>query len=292
MAKTMPNENLRIGDVFPGSSRLVEGVVPISSLLLMGPTGIGKTIFSKQFIYNGLLKGEQCIYVSTEEPPEEIYKSMKTFGFDVEPFTSKDTFRVVDCYSWKLEEASLSKYVVKNPSDLLSVLKAIDDARDGLRNIRLVLDSITGLTSICEHNLLEVVRFLQILVAKIRTADGKAIFVAVPEAHDPQLVSHFRIIFDGTLEMKEDESGKQIKRLFRIFSLKGAKHKTTWTPFEITESGIVLRRENQLRCEMCSTLIEWEPQVEVIKGERHFFDKPECANTYKKLKEVYGEDFE
>jgi len=279
-------------EIFPGSSELVEGAFPRVSLLLMGSTGIGKTIFSKQFIYNGLLKGEPCIYVSTEGSAEEICKSMKTFGFDVEPFASKGTFRVVDCYSWKLEEASCSKYVVKNPSNLLGVLKEIDNARDGFRNIRFVLDSITGLTSICEHNLLEVVRFLQLLVGKIRTVEGNAIFIAVPEAHNPQLISHFRLIFDGILEMKEDESGKQMKRLFRIFSLKGAKHKTTWTPFEITKSGIELRSENQLRCEMCSTMIEWEPLIESIRGERHFFDKPECASTYKKLKDVYGESFE
>jgi len=278
-------------EIFPGSSRLVEGNFPCASMLLMGPSGIGKTVFSKQFIYNGLLKGEPCIYISTEESPKEVCESMKTFGFDVEPFVSQDKFRVVDCYSWKLEDVSGRKYTVKNPSDLLSVLKSIDDARDDFRNIRLVFDSVTGLTSICEHNLQEVIRFLQIIVAKIRAANGSAIFIVVPEAHDPQLISHFRLVFDGILEMKEDESGKQIERLFRIFSLRGASHKTTWTPFEITDSGIVLRRENQLRCEMCSRLIEWEPQVELIAGERHVFDKPECASTYKKLKDVYGENF-
>jgi KaiC/GvpD/RAD55 family RecA-like ATPase len=279
-------------DVFPGSSKLVEGDFPKASTLLTGPTGIGKTIFSKQFIYNGLISGEPGIYVSTEESPELIYKSMKSFGFNVDPFISNGTLRVVDCYSWKLEKPSKSKYAVNNPSDLLKVMKEIDSARDSLGNIRLVLDSITGLASICEHSLLEIVRFLQILVGKIRESNGNAIFIAVPEAHDPHLISNFQLVFDGTLEMKEDESGKQFKRLFRIFSLKGAKIKTTWTPFEITEKGIELRQENQLRCEMCSSIIEWDPHVEQIGGERHFFDKPDCAKTYKKLKKVYGEDFE
>jgi KaiC/GvpD/RAD55 family RecA-like ATPase len=287
----MSHEAQRGRDVFPGSSTLVEGSVPVSSLLLIGPTGIGKTMFSKQFIYNGLRNGEPCIYVSTDEPPEEICSSMKKLGFDVDPFILNDTFRIVDCYSWKLEKSSKSKYVVSNPSNCLSVLKAIDDARDSFTDIRLVLDSITGFTSICQHSLLDLVRFLQILVARIRAANGKAIFIAVPEAHDPQLVSHLRLVFDGILEMKEDESSKQIKRLFRIFSLKEAKHKTIWTPFEITESGIVFRSESKLRCEMCSALIEWNPQVEIINGEKHVFDKPECANTYKKLKGVYGKNF-
>ncbi len=288
----MPSEALRTNDVFPGSSKLIEGTVPCASLLLMGPTGIGKTIFCKQFIFSGLVKGELGIYVSTDESPEDVIRSMKEFGFDVDPFLANNTFRIIDCYSWKLGSSSSSIYFVNNPTDLLSVMKAVDDAKGGQRNVRLVLDSITGLTSICSHDLLEVVRFLQIMVAKIRTAGCSAIFAAAPEAHDPQFVSHFRLIFDGMLEMKEDESGRQIKRLFRVFSLKGAQHKTTWTPFEITSNGIVLRSENQLRCEMCSRPIEWEPITELIEGRKHVFDKTECANTYKKLKGLYGENFE
>jgi KaiC/GvpD/RAD55 family RecA-like ATPase len=288
----MPSESKKVSDIFPGSSRLIEGVVPCASLLLMGPTGIGKTIFCKQFIFSGLIEGEQGIYVSTDESPEDVVKSMKEMGFDVDPFIANNSFKVVDCYTWKLGTSSSSKYFVKNPTDLLAVMKAIDDAKDGQRNVRMVLDSITGLTSICGHNLLEVVRFLQVLVAKIHSTGCNAIFIAAPEAHDPQFISHFRLIFDGTLEMKEDESGKQIKRLFRVFSLKGAQHKTSWTPFEITNSGIVLKNENQLRCAMCARIIDWEPIEEFIEDKKHVFDKPECASTYKKLKDLYGESFE
>ena len=283
---------MRTVDVFPGSSKLVEGAIPSSSMLLMGPSGIGKTIFSQQFIYGGLIEGESCIYISTENSPEEICKSMKSFGFDVKPFVSTGALRVVDCYSWKLDKPSDSKYVVSNPSNLSGVLKVIEEARDSLENFRLVFDSITGLTSIGEHRLPEIVRFLQVLVAKIRASNSRAVFIVAPEAHDAQHVNQFREQFDGLLEMREDESGEQIKRLFRVFSLKGVQHKTSWAPFEITNKGIVLKREDQLRCEMCSALIEWEPIVEFVAGKQHVFDKPECASTFKKLKDVYGENFE
>jgi KaiC/GvpD/RAD55 family RecA-like ATPase len=279
-------------DIFPGSSRLVEGAMPSASLLLLGPSGIGKTIFCKQFLYNGLINGEPCIYVATDESPEEIMKSMKSFGFDVEPYINKGMFRVVDCYSWKLGSRSYSEYAVNNPSDLALVLKAIENAKQGLSNIRLVLDSITGLTSICSHSLTEFIRFLQILVAKIRVTGGNAIFTAALEAHDQQFLSFFRLTFDGTLEMKEDESGIVIKRLLRVFSLKGAMHKTIWTPFEITNNGILLKSEIELRCVMCSRLIEQEPIVEVIGEKKYNFDSLGCAGTYKKLKNLYGEYFE
>jgi KaiC/GvpD/RAD55 family RecA-like ATPase len=279
-------------DVFPGSSRLVEGEVPSESLVLLGPSGIGKTIFCKQFLYNGLVIGEPSIYVATDESPEEIGKSMKSFGFDIEPYLDSGMFRIVDCYSWKLGGESASEYAVNNPADLAVVSIAIEKARQGLKKIRFVLDSVTGLTSICSHNVTVFSKFLQIVVARIRLMNGNAIFTATPEAHDQQFMSFLRLIFDGTLEMKEDESGKEIKRLLRIFSLKGAKHKTYWTPFEITDRGIIVKSEVELRCVMCSKLIEWEPHVEVIGGKKYSFDSPGCANTYKKLKSLYGEYFE
>jgi hypothetical protein len=92
--------------------------------------------------------------------------------------------------------------------------------------------------------------------------------------------------------MKEDETDKEIKRLLRVFSLKNAKHKTCWTPFEITEHGIIVKSEVELRCMMCSRLIDFEPYIEIIGGNKYSFDTPACAVTYKKFKDMYGNDFE
>ncbi len=283
-------------DVFPGSARLVEGQMPPSSLLLIGPSGIGKTIFSKQFLYNGLVHGEPGIYLSTDESPERIERSMKSFGFDIDKYKKTGAFRFVDCYSWKIGNKSSSKYCISNPADLATVSATIESARQGLERSRLVLDSITGLMTICSHNLTYFSKFLQIIAAKTRATNSSAIFLVSPEAHDQVFMSYLREIFDGTLEMKmenqKSEAGEEMKRLLRLFSLKGGRHKTNWTPFEITNSGIVVKSEKELRCVMCSRLIEWEPHKEIIEGKEYNFDSTECANNYKKLKSLYGESFE
>ncbi len=283
---------MKYDDVFPGSARLVEDVLPPSSLLLIGPSGVGKTIFCKQFLYNGLVKGEACLYLATSESPEEIEKSMKSFGFETASYMDSGLFRIVDCHSWKTGSPSPSKWVISNPGDLAAVSMNIENAMRGLNKIRMVIDSITGLTSICSFNPTYLSKFLQIIVARIKILNGNAIFVVAPEAHDQQFLSYLRQIFDGTLEMKEDESGKEIKRLLRIFSLKGTSHKTQWMPFDITNRGIVVRNDVEVRCTMCSRLIEGEPHYELVKGNRYSFDSTDCAATYKKLKALYGESFE
>ena len=283
-------------DVFPGSRVLVEGDMPPSALFLMGPSGIGKTVFSKQFIYNGLVKGEKGIYLATDESPERIQESMKKLGMNVDNYIENDGLRIIDCYSWKIGGKSCSKYCVSNPDNLTAVSMAIDKARRNLRKIRLVMDSITGLMSFCEHNPKFFSKFLQVIVAQTRDSDSNAIFLASSEAHDKVFMSYMREIFDGTLEMKmetkEGQSGEEIRRLLRLFSLKGAKHKTQWVIFEITKNGIILRSEKELRCVMCSNRIDWDPHLEIIEGKQYSFDSAECATTYKKLKALYGESFE
>jgi KaiC/GvpD/RAD55 family RecA-like ATPase len=282
---------MKMLDVFPGSRKLVKGTIPSSSLLLIGPSGVGKTIFCKHFFYNGLLIGEPCIYVTTNETPEEIKASMKTFGLDIKKYEKNGMIRIVDGCSWKLGRASSSEYAVDSQQNYLtSISIKIKKARQNLKNTRLVLDSVSELTALSDKN--AVLKFLQVLTARIRLDGGKSIFTIASGAHDDHFLNQVRLIFDGILEMRIDDSGKEIKRLLRIFSLKGTRHKTTWTPFEITDKGIVVRSDTELRCVLCSKLIDWEPIIKVIDGKKYAFDTLECMNTYKKFKSVYGSSFE
>ena len=124
-------------DVFPGSSRLVEGSLPPESLLLLGPSGVGKSVFCKQFVYNGLARQESCVYVSTDESPSEIEASMKHFGFDIESYKKKGLFRIIDCYSWKLGGYSRSKFVVSNPADLTALSSTIEKGKGLMESVHI-----------------------------------------------------------------------------------------------------------------------------------------------------------
>jgi hypothetical protein len=49
---------------------------------------------------------------------------------------------------------------------------------------------------------------------------------------------------------------------------------------------------SEVRCLMCTKPIEGKPFVETINGEICSFDSHDCACTYKKLKSVFGKNFE
>jgi KaiC/GvpD/RAD55 family RecA-like ATPase len=289
--KLAPPDLVEASEYFPGSKELLEGSMPSASLILIGPSGIGKTVFCKQFLFNGLIIGDPCVYVTSDESPEEIIESAKKFGFDIEPYLNNGKFRIVDCYSWKIGSKSTSKYTVENPANLEIFSKVLDDALKGLKNIRLVFDSITGFAPVYNTNVNTFPKFLQSLVARLKKIGGKAIFAVAPETFDPKFVSFLREAFDGTLEMKKDELGRKEKRLLRVFSLRDAKHKTFWVPFEKTENKIIVKNEIEHRCAMCSKIIK-KPYIQLIKGNKYSFDSPECARTYKKFKHLYGKHFD
>lgn len=47
-----------------------------------------------------------------------------------------------------------------------------------------------------------------------------------------------------------------------------------------------------VKCTMCLKPIQGKPYVEVFRGKTYTFDSEDCANSYKKLKSLYGEHFE
>ena len=277
-------------EIFPGSSVLVKGEVPCCSLLLIGPTGVGKTIFCKHFLFNSLKTDETCVYVTTSETPEEIELSMKKLGLDIRPYEEKNKLLIVDGCSWKLGRKSSSNYAVDGQHNYLTSMSiAINKAKKNFVKICFVFDSISELVALSDKD--STINFLQVLTAKIRLEGGKALFTVASGAHEDYFMNLLRLTFDGILEMKLDDSGNELKRLLRVFSLKRIKHKTNWVPFEITDQGIVLNTESQLRCTLCSKSINWEPLIEKINGKELPFDSQECVNTYKKFKSIYGDDF-
>ena len=62
------------------------GFVKSSVNMLVGGTGTGKSIFSIQFLIEGLRKGEPCLYISFEEKKEEVYANMLRLGWDMEKY--------------------------------------------------------------------------------------------------------------------------------------------------------------------------------------------------------------
>lgn len=75
----------RVHTGIEGLDDLIEGGFPRGSVTLVtGGAGTGKTIFCSQFLWKGVQQGEKCLYLSTEEMPNEIKQDIEVFGWDFE----------------------------------------------------------------------------------------------------------------------------------------------------------------------------------------------------------------
>ena len=68
-----------------GFDKLIEGGVPRNTMvLLVGPCGTGKSIFSMNFLVEGAKKREPGLFVSLEEQQQSNYVNWMRFGWDLE----------------------------------------------------------------------------------------------------------------------------------------------------------------------------------------------------------------
>jgi KaiC/GvpD/RAD55 family RecA-like ATPase len=270
---------MALAEVFPGASLLINGEIPRGIYLLMGNSGSGKTSFCKTFIARGLSNKETGIYLSTDVDCGEIQASIQKLMEDQDRM--KGDLRLIDAYSWRVRGVMGSgPFVTVDPANLTGVMIACQKICQDVCKPRFVFDSITNLA--VQSNPDTTLKFLQLVTAKIRSMNALAFFTLTPTSHDSMFVSTVKTMFDGIFEMRLDDIGYEITRMFRIFSIKGVKHQTRWIIFTITERGISMVEDNTPRCAWCGGIIPYEPLKETIKDRDYTFHATGCSNSFKK----------
>jgi KaiC/GvpD/RAD55 family RecA-like ATPase len=266
-------------EVFPGASLLIDGEIPRGIYLLMGNSGAGKTVFCKTFIARGLSNQEPGIYLSTDDDCDEIQASIQKLMEDKDKV--KGDLRLIDAYSWRVHGVTGSgPFVTIDPANLSGVIIACQKVCQGVSKPRFVFDSITNLAIQSDPD--TTLRFLQLVTAKMRSMNALAFFTLIPTSHDNKFVSTVKTIFDGVFEMRLDDVGSEITRMFRIFSIKGVKHQTRWIVFTIAEGGISMVEDSTPRCAWCGGIIPYEPLRETVNGRDYTFHATGCSNSFKR----------
>lgn len=80
-----------------GLDNVLYGGIPTgNTVLIEGFPGTGKTILGMQFLYYGAITyDEPGIYITFEEFPDQIYKDMKAFGWDIKQLQKENKLRVI-----------------------------------------------------------------------------------------------------------------------------------------------------------------------------------------------------
>ena len=109
--------------------------------LVSGEAGTGKTIFGMQFLYQGLILGENGIYVSTNNKPSQIIVDAESLGWDFRKYARERKLGLLDIAPYFAEILSGKTTTV----DIDAVVSDLTQNIKGLGAKRIVIDPIAPL---------------------------------------------------------------------------------------------------------------------------------------------------
>ena len=217
------------------------GFVEGSVNLITGKTGTGKTAFCISFLYTGAQKNEPGVFVTTEEPEEDVKADIKSmFGWDIEALEKKKLIKFVSLepvvpISFEREEA-MGKILKIYVYDLYS---RIEDAVKKMKAKRLVIDSTTILEMFIKDDYLRRVALMKFINDLKKLKITVIVTGTVPEGTDLLSVSGIIEFFvDSVTKLEFLPVAEEFKRTLTIRKMRRTDHSIYIHPFEITKDGL------------------------------------------------------
>ncbi|MBI4360508.1 AAA family ATPase [Candidatus Micrarchaeota archaeon] len=234
----------------PGLDDLIEGGFPKNrTMLVAGACGTGKSIFSMQFLYNGVTQHQEPgVFVTFDESPENIRSDMLRFGWNLQELERHNLFAIVDGASARAGTPSSEHHALA--ANQLDVNRVLTDVLGIARRIgakRLVIDSIPALGFQLENE--NEIRRAILRVSQVLTKSGMSSIVTteLPEASgdEPVKFSKYGVeeyVADGVVLLNFLSMGQQAARTLYVRKMRGTKHSLETHPFDITEQGLHVKK--------------------------------------------------
>jgi len=263
----------RIPSGVPGFDQIVGGgLIRDRVYLLSGPAGAGKTIFSTQFLYNGISKyNENGAYLVLEETPKQLRENMyNSFGWNIQTYEDNGNIVVLDAISSRLGLSSAERYVVPRPFTLESLLYEIQNAIQTVNARRVVIDSLDAMSlELTQVDLRSLIQRLTMILksfgcttllvsgqAETTSQGRKSVEEYVVDGmirlhHNlEESVSGETTLEQNALEgnsLAEDSFTMKVRsRKIEIPKMRGTSHSQYQHPFIINENGIEIKSEPEV----------------------------------------------
>jgi circadian clock protein KaiC len=191
-----------------------------SSILIVGPPGIGKESLGYRFTQSGMLQGDLCLY-ATRLSASEVLQDVK--AFNIEPWLEP---------LWLARDGGQVKIDVNDLTSLsFNIKETVRKAGD--RGVRIVADVLSPILMLNPPD--TVYRFLSQLLIEVK--QYSTVFLAMIEEgmHQPQALAAMSELFDGVIELKLYEEGFRIVPLLRIRKMRGVAPQLGYFRFTISK---------------------------------------------------------
>jgi len=204
--------------------------------LIVGPTGIGKTLLALQWLAEGARRGQNVVYISTTVPIERIKKYYGDAKF------LRDVVDKIKWYTMDVEPKQLIPFTESKQKKLFHrVMPDIitEDMTPKVKIHRGVIDSITSFDKIIGDKAL--FRYVSSQFIKYFNRVGiSAMLIEESDLGEVTSGGEMRNFAEATIVMGYIESKNMYMRAMKIMKRYGVNHPTYWMPFHITDEGLVL----------------------------------------------------
>jgi len=200
-----------------------DGYPDKSSILVVGPPGIGKEVLGYWFIHSGLVQGDYCLY-ATHRPVSDVLRDMKGVGIGTErvPEWISSSGSPVRC---DLKDATSISYNIK---------EAVH--RNKERRVRVATDVMSPLLVL--NPLESMYSYWSQLLSDLKQQDSVVLALAEDGMHPPNTLTTMEQLFDGVIEMRLYEEGLAITPLFRVKKMLGLPPLHGYFRFSVTSTGM------------------------------------------------------
>ena len=225
-------EPKRVLTGIPGLDDIMGGGIPMGNLVVLsGDPGSGKTIMCIEYLYEGVTKyGENGVYISLEEPQDEIINEAKFFDWDLEKLV-KDR---------KLAIITIELY------DFDKLRDTVEDIIERLGAKRIVIDPGVVFRLFFEKELDARKRILSLGKMLKRIGCTAIITNEISLNNTSSLFGLEEYVADGVILLYHTKLEDRFIRSIGILKMRGTKISEKLHPISISKSGIKVLSKQEL----------------------------------------------
>jgi len=201
-----------------------DGYPDKSTILVVGPPGIGKEALGYWFTHSGLVQNDFCLYV-TRLSVKEVLQDEKGFGVDTQQRVPL----------WCASDGGQIKYDVSDLAGLSFNIKETLKQNSG-RRVRIVIDAVSSLLMLNQPE--TIYRFLTQLFADVKQYDAVLLATLEEGMHRPEVLAAMQQLFDGVVELRLYEEGLRVLPLLRIRKMRGVPPQPGYYNFSFVKNGM------------------------------------------------------
>jgi circadian clock protein KaiC len=251
----------KVRTMIEGFDDISHGGLPLGrTTLISGTSGTGKTLFSIQFLYNGIIQFNQPgVFVTFEESPIDIIKNALSFGWDLQSLIEEGKLFILDASPDPEGQEVVGSF------DLSALIERLQYAIHKYKAKRVSIDSITALfqqyeaPSVVRREIFRLLaRLKQIGVTTIITTERTEEYGPVARFGVEEFVSDNVAIVRNVLE------GERRRRTIEILKLRGSTHMKGEYPFTITNDGVNIFPLGAMRLTQRSSTVRVSSGIETL----------------------------